>query len=240
MVRCLCGRSFGSEHALQQHRRDNARLICASSDVGDKLKAPESSPQGPLEVSIVSFIHPLATQLRNQRSQMPEWFKGLAPRDKWMVKVIGGQVQSISRASLQLSGSETQVSSSGHAHVICSYDWVQTDPPTVYVPGTNSHSVLSRRVETPAKPLLQGVHHSIKRSPSLQRSSKILAFNMLIETPHVCLGTPSKLCFAPWRSRTRLFDFIRSTCWSTGTVCASSLTSAWAAPKIASVTTSSW
>ncbi|ROV91345.1 hypothetical protein VMCG_09679 [Cytospora schulzeri] len=114
--KCFCGRYFGSEGALLQHQRSSAVPICTSAFMnpfdGTRLPMPKSASQTLLER-----------------------FKGLRPRDKWMVRDIGVEVRSIMATSLQLSGLETPVSSSSASRVICTYNWANMAQPTVYVPG---------------------------------------------------------------------------------------------------------
>lgn len=60
----------------------------------------------------------------------------LSHTNAWMFTGLGNEVNlSISNASLQLSGSETPISSSGHSQLVCSYNWAHKTQPTIYVPG---------------------------------------------------------------------------------------------------------
>lgn len=57
-------------------------------------------------------------------------------KNAWMFTGIGNEVNlSISNASLQLSGLETPISSSGYSQLVCSYNWAHKTQPTIYVPG---------------------------------------------------------------------------------------------------------
>lgn len=47
----------------------------------------------------------------------------------------GNAIETITSTSLKLCGSEPSISSSDAYDLICSYNWVNKEQPTVYVPG---------------------------------------------------------------------------------------------------------
>jgi hypothetical protein len=54
-------------------------------------------------------------------------------RDQWMVKDVGGKIDTIEVSSLKPA--DTPVSSSTGYELICSYNWANHKAPTTYVPG---------------------------------------------------------------------------------------------------------
>lgn len=67
-----------------------------------------------------------------QSKQGPEI---ISPKDRWLAKGAGDEVDTVTNQSIKLSGSKPSISINNKYDLICSYNWVNKKEPAVYVPG---------------------------------------------------------------------------------------------------------
>lgn len=143
---CGCGKRFKNEDALRDHQRDTQGPSHHSYSVEGAHGASgpylvSGNPEqrgGQYGTKVVAKADDTSsakpTRLIESASTTPE---KKAFKDRWLFK---GKAESLAViASSQVQPSETAVSSSGGYDLLCSYNWVKTKDPTVYVPGNVSH-----------------------------------------------------------------------------------------------------